>query len=67
MSVNAKAHEWHAQVAQIPIAREAIGYAREVKKGRVNGLYDLQLVEPIETTNRSGNLELALQLCYAAI
>jgi len=41
--------------------------AAQFRRGMVNGVHYLELVEPIKQLKREGKLEQALTLCYAAI
>jgi tetratricopeptide (TPR) repeat protein len=69
MSSKAKAMANHE--GSRDMVREALAgggkRAEEFKRGMVNGVHYLELVEPIKELKREGRLDEALALCYAAI
>ena len=69
MSSRAKAEAHHADVSNMVTEALAGGgeRAEQFKRGIVNGVHYLQLVEPIKQLKRDGRLDEALALCYAAI
>lgn len=69
MSSKAKAMAQHDDRQEMVRDAVAGGGARAVqfKRGMVNGVHYLELVEPIKSLKREGHYEEALTLCYAAI
>lgn len=69
MSSKAKAKSSHEGSRKM--VREALAgggvRAAELKRGMVNGVHYLELVEPIKELKRENRLDEALELCYAAI
>lgn len=57
--------ETHAMVSES--LAEGGFRAEEFRRGMVNGVHYLELVEPIKQLKREGRLEEALELCYRAI